>query len=364
MKQKLSDEIRRNPEPVMRHGGDIYHNQIEVDFSININPYGPPSEVVEALQEAVHDVTHYPDLHSELLCAEIAKSEKGEFDPSQIVVGNGSSELFVAIVQSLHPQKVAIFVPSFYGYEWAAKMQGEIIYIPLLESKHLRITTDEIRQIPKDCEMVIVANPNNPTGALIGQKELALLEDKCQQQNQTLVVDECFLPFVDVQEEYENFWETYSFANLIRVRAYTKTFAIPGVRLGYALCADFKIAERIRRYLPEWNVSCFAEVAGVACARNIDYPHDFKEILPRERGYLSEELEKLGCKVYESDANFLLFYCEMLLQDALLKQGILIRDCANFRGLGKGYFRIAVRKHDENVHFIDTLKKVMENGRD
>lgn len=146
------------------------------------------------------------------------------------------------------------------------------------------------------------------------------------------------------------------FDNLILVRAFTKVFAIPGVRLGYLVCKNDRILMRIASQLPEWNLSCFAQAAGCVCARQKEFLAETERLTAAERQFLEEGLRRIGFQVFPSRANFLLVYSKDPLYEKLLEQGILIRDCSNFRGLCRGFYRIAVKGRRENEILLNAMQ--------
>ena len=166
------------------------------------------------------------------------------------------------------------------------------------------------------------------------------------------MIDECFLPFTGRDESDSYLTRLSGKKNLTVLRAFTKTFSIPGVRIGY--CAtDEKTAELLQSNLPEWNMSVIAQEAGRYCLKNLSYETEANSLIKEERAYLSNSLQDLGFTVFPSDCNFLLF-----------KKGdrepspvsILIRDCSNIPGLSKGYYRIGIKKHEDNERFIKALR--------
>lgn len=161
-----------------------------------------------------------------------------------------------------------------------------------------------------------------------------------------MVLDECFIEFCEKENSIVQKLTTYR--NLLIVRAFTKIYAIPGVRLGYLMCSDKELLQKIRVQLPEWNLSVFAEAAGIACLQQQEYLKKTVEYVAAERKFLTEKLQNLGLQVILSDANFILFYSEKPLYKKLLQKGILIRDCKNFQGLSEGYYRVAVKSRREN----------------
>lgn len=339
----------------MRHGGDIYRNQAELDYSVNINPLGTPDSVISALQEAVQCCTQYPDIKQEALKKVLAKCE-GE-KPETILCGNGASELFMAVVHAVRPKNVVIPVPSFSGYEYAVNAcQGKTTFWKMEESENFTINSKILSVLGADVDLLYLANPNNPTGQLITIPLLEQILEQCEKKQIYIVLDECFLAFCEKAAEYRMLWEKKTFPHLIRIRAYTKTFSIPGVRLGYLICTNVKLREKISEQLPEWNLSVFAQKAGVAAAKAHGFLNRSRGMISKERAWLTEQLMQLGYQVYPSETNFILLYSEIPLYEMLLKKGILIRDCSNFRGLKEGYYRIAVKLREDNIRLIEAVR--------
>lgn len=322
------------------HGGDIYRNHVEIDFSVNVNPLGIPKRVEDALHESIAMCKSYPDIKTEKLKKAVGKMLGVEEEV--LLFGNGASELFMAIVHAIRPKRTVIPVPSFYGYEYAAKAsEGEVVF------------GDSYSEITEGTDLLFLANPNNPTGTLLSKKEIKELLDYCRERNVVVVLDECFIEFCESDSSMISEIEQYE--NLIIVRAFTKIFAIPGVRLGYLISSNQEILDRIRMQLPEWNISSLAQAAGIACAKEMEFVERTIAFVDKERAFLTEGLKKFGFKVIPSSTNFIFFYTEKELYEPLLQRGILIRDCSNFRGLKKGYYRIAVKTREEN----QTLLKVI-----
>lgn len=329
------------------HGGDIYRNHVTLDFSVNINPLGIPESVQEALHRSVAMCESYPDITAQSLREEMAKML--EVPEEYFIFGNGASEIFMAIVHAVCPKKTVIPIPSFYGYEYAANAaNGEIIF------------TEDLKEIGADTDLVFLANPNNPTGILREKEELIALLETCKASQTLVVLDECFIEFCEPSESMLS--ELEQFPNLILVRAFTKIFAIPGVRLGYMMCSDLVLNAQIRRHLPEWNLSAFAETAGVACTKEQEFVKKTREVVDREREYLTSALQEFGFQVQEGRGNFILFYTEMPMYELLLAKGILIRDCSNFRGLTQGYYRIAVKNRQENERLLKEIGEIIERN--
>lgn len=349
------------------HGGDIYSRQIRLDFSVNGNPLGMPAEARLSLLAAINHVGEYPDAAageltetvSHMLSVQSGREIQGEY----LVFGNGASELFLAIVHALKPENIVIPVPSFYGYEYAAKaVDSHIKYVYLSEETAFCPGKELLQVLTADTDLLFLANPNNPTGQLMSREYLRELMEHCRQQGIIVVLDECFIEFCETDREQpvSLLGKIDQYANLLLVRAFTKSFAMPGVRLGYLVCSNEGLREKIRRQLPEWNLSVFAQRAGIVCAGQAEqYLQDTVEYVKTERAYLREGLEAPGIRVVSGEADFLLLYTTQPIYDRLLAKGILIRNCENFRGLGEGYYRIAVKKHEENEVLLDELEQCL-----
>ena len=277
-------------------------------------------------------------------------------------MATGHQNFFLAVVHALKPRNIVIPVPSFLRIRVCGRSSRQPYKICISAGRdRIPSGAELLQELTADTDMLFVANPNNPTGQLMGREYLQELLEHCRQQGITVVVDECFIEFCESGREQPKFLlgEIGQYENLLLVRAFTKSFAMPGVRLGYLVCSNAELREKIRRQLPEWNLSVFAQRAGIACAEQSEqYLQDTVEYVKNEREYLWEGLEKLGIRVVSGEVDFLLLYTTQPIYDSLLAKGVLIRNCENFRGLGKGYYRIAVKKHEENEVLLQELAQI------
>ena len=339
------------------HGGDIYRNKVSMDFSVNINPLGMPEGVTRGLLEAIEKCREYPDMEAFEL--KQAVSSLLHIPTDYLAFGNGASELFMAIVHAVRPEKILIPIPSFYGYEYVSKaVAAEITFFPLDEKKEFLPGEDLLDAITDDMDLVFLANPNNPTGKMIEKKYLLRFLTICKEKNIIVVLDECFIEFCG--GEYSMISEIEAYDNLLLVRAFTKLYAIPGVRLGYLVCSNKALLDKMQRHIPEWNLSTFAQRAGVACVNQTEYVKRTVALVKKERDFLSNGLKKLGFSVFDSDANFVLVSTEFPLYERLIQRGILVRNCENFKGLIKGYYRIAVKQREENEKLLKVIGECFE----
>lgn len=338
------------------HGGDIYRNHVKIDFSVNVNPLGVSEAVKAALHEAVMRCGEYPDPSAEQLKAEVGRMLA--VPEGSLLFGNGASELFMAAAHGVRPGKTVIPVPSFYGYEHAATATGgEVLYYETKKEHMFCVQEDFLSVLTEDVDLVFLANPNNPTGSLLSRDYLSMLIEHCRDRGIFVILDECFIEFCG--SDHSMLRDLHRFPNLLLIRAFTKIFAIPGVRLGYLLCGDPGVFGKISRQLPEWNVSGFAQAAGCECAKQQGFVEKTVDYVRGERQFLREGLARMGVSVCSGQANFLLIHSERHLYEQLLDRGILIRDCGNFRGLPKGFYRIAVRCREENEILLKAMGEIM-----
>ena len=180
-----------------------------------------------------------------------------------------------------------------------------------------------------------------------------------------LILDECFCDLLDHPEAYSVVPEAEHFPGLFILRAFTKTYAMAGLRLGYGICADRGLLRRLSAGRQPWSISVPAQEAGCAALRESVYLNEARELLKAGRVYLTRELRRMGFLVYDSDINFILFFYRqeprpLYLYEACLQRGILLRDCSNFTGLACGYYRICVSGQKENQILVHTLEQILE----
>ena len=266
------------------HGGDIYRNKVKYDFSVNTNPLGMPPEVAAALSEAVFDADKYPDLIHEELINETAKVLG--IEPFRIVYGNGASEILMALCHAALPEKILVTAPSFLGYTniiHKAYKDCGIVYHYLSEVEDFELKDDILELIEMEAPSILfLTNPNNPNGRFVDKSLLERIVSKCDETGTVLLLDECFLPLSGADKERSMIPKISEHGNIVVLRAFTKSFAMAGVRLGYAVCGDKALAEAIRAHLPEWNLSLFAQRAGVAGLGHLDVIQQAAEYIAKE----------------------------------------------------------------------------------
>lgn len=352
------------------HGGDVYRNQITHDFSINLNPLGMPEAVTawlrESLQDSLRGWEQYPDPECEKLNRLI--SELYHVRQSRILCGNGAAELIYLLVRVIKPKKALVPAPTFFEYERALLSVGcQVEYYYLSEQTGFVPDMENLaEQVTGDVDMVFFCNPNNPTGVPVPVKEVERLAKACHQNRAFLVLDECFCEFLDRQQEYSAVPLTAQYPQMAVLRALTKTYAMAGLRLGYGICGHENLWEKVRALRQPWSVSLIAQEAGAAVLAAHEYParqaylERARSLLREQRPVLSRGLSDLGFTVYDSQANFLLFKSTWDCGEACRRRGILLRDCSNFVGLGPGYYRICVRRQEENRYLLEQLEAILD----
>lgn len=345
-------------KPRKLHGGDIYRHPDVIDFSVNTNPLGAPEAVKRAVQESVANIEHYPDVKCEALREAISGFEQVNME--EILCGNGAAELFFAAVQAVQPHKALVMAPSFSEYEEALRSVGaEVEYYYLREEDNFQIREDYVDKLTEEIDMIFLCNPNNPTGQTIEREMLTRILERCKEQNIFALLDECFLEFLDEPERYELTDLRGEYPNLLIVKAFTKIFSMPGLRLGYAISSNQQILEEMSWKLQQWNVSIPAQMAGVAALESPEeYIRQTRDYVSGQREYMRNILKMMGYVVFASKANYLFFKGRPGLEKEALEAGFLIRDCQNYEGLEEGFYRIAVRKEEEQERLITWLGRL------
>ncbi len=337
------------------HGGDIYTAPYRLDFSANLNPLGMPRSVADAAREGVGLSDHYPDVQCRGLRA--ALSEREHVPTEHIICGNGAAELIFLLAGAVSPKTALLVSPGFAEYEQALPEGCTAVFYPLSEEKGFALGEDYLDYLEQKPDLAFLCNPNNPTGVLVPRPLLERIVQTCEQNGTYLLLDVCFMDFLDnpAQTDFSSALEEHP--HLFLLKAFTKTYAMAGLRLGYGLSADRALLSRMERGRQPWSVSVPAQMAGVAALREEAYVDEARALVQKERAWLSKMLCGLGFTVYASAANFLFFHGPEGLAQKCAERGVLIRDCANYRGLSDGYYRVAVRARQENEELARVLKE-------
>nr|WP_263327885.1 threonine-phosphate decarboxylase CobD [Neobacillus sp. Marseille-Q6967] len=352
------------------HGGDLLtarqlflmDSKQLLDFSANINPLGPPPRLIELLKEQVETIVHYPDPAHRILKQELAK--KHSVLPEQILIGNGAAECISLVILGLQPQTAGVIYPCFSEYEQLAAAYGAKIkpcYGKL--ENDFKPNRSDLLQLIAETDLVFVGHPNNPTGVLYSREELIEMAEQAQKTNTYLVIDEAFIDFLPNPKQTSLLKELDRFKQVILLRSMTKFYAIPGLRLGYALAHPGLIA-KLQAKQVTWSVNQMALIAGEAALNEKEHEEKTIVLVQEQRNNVKRSIEEnLGWRVFPGQANFLLVritdkMTAAELQWSMGQKGILIRSCAMYPGLTKQDFRIAIRTEKENQCLIQALIEV------
>lgn len=360
-----------------QHGGDVYSQEIWMDYSANLNPLGLPEAVYRALLRAAGDCSRYPDSQSRRLRA--ALGERCGVPAQWLVCGNGAADLIFSLVLALKPARAVVPAPTFSEYEQAlTAVQCHTRHFYLKEEDGFQMDVPAFCRFLRresggsghggereGARMAFLCNPNNPTGLPLSQKEVRQVADTCAEEGIFLAVDECFCDFLEEPESASLVPILKGYPNVMILKAFTKTYAMAGIRLGYGICPDGEVLEKLNRVRQPWSVSALAQEAGLAALGEEEYVAKARAVLSEEREFLRKGLEKLGFRVWPSKANYLFFrderkIREKALYERLRKRGVLVRSCGNYPGLDGRYYRICVKCREENQVFLRELKEALE----
>jgi threonine-phosphate decarboxylase len=331
-----------------------------LDFSASINPLGPPVSAMAAAHQALDDIIHYPEIDAASLVAALAGYHS--LPAINLLAANGSTELIYLLPRILRARRALIVTPAFSEYEKALMQAGVKVDSFALSSENgFRFDSNDLLAVLDDAvDLVLVANPGNPTAVGIDPSILLDLADRLAGRA-ALVIDEAFVDFapqlslIDAVPERDN---------LYILRSMTKFYAIPGLRIGYLAGPEAAI-RLMRQALPPWTINTPALQAAIACLQDSDYQQQTRTLIPQLRQNLVDGLNALGLTVFDSIANYLLVRLPKgrlnaaFLTQRLTREGILIRDCTNFSSLNDRYIRLAVRTVDENRRLLTALRRVM-----
>lgn len=346
------------------HGGDCLKQDI-ADFSVNVNPLGLAKGVKDIIKKNIGIILRYPDPSSERLKKKLADLHGVE--PENIAIGNGSIELIHLVPRAFNIRKALIAIPTFSEYEFAVNANGGMpAFFNASEEDDFRIDCAGMAGLLPRGGAFFLCNPNNPTGFLLPGREVLRLAQLCRRRRALLVLDEAFIDFVKGWDGAIVVSEAVNTGSVVILRSLTKFFAMPGLRLGYAIGHKNAI-RRITRLQYPWNVNGLAQLAGEKALADKDYMDRTRAFVAKERQRIFKRLADIkGLKVYTSAANFIL--CKLRghsirdsgeLTRRLLRKGVYIRSCGNFRGLNNKFFRVAVRKTDENDRLIECIGKAL-----
>lgn len=344
--------LKNGCKKIARHGGCICGMDIVCDLSVNVNPAGPPEIVKGSALAALDRIDRYPDYYSSDLKA--AASGYYGVNPECIVCGNGTSELLDAIGRVFAGKKVLLPIPCYTGYERAFR-HCETETVMLYEKDDFDIT-DRVISIMETMkpDALVFGNPSNPVGRLTGKEMIGRLLDAAAGSGCTVIIDESFIEICDAGEGASSVDVIQHYDNLIILRSLTKSYAVPGLRLGFALTCNSGLLSDIEDELPEWNISAFATRIGtdiLSWDKSRDYLERSRREIIRMRGSLVDHMTKAGIRVIPGSCGYILANTSRPLYEEMLEKKILVRDCGNISGLDKNWYRLAVCEASASIVF-------------
>ncbi|MCC6347912.1 MAG: threonine-phosphate decarboxylase [Nitrospirales bacterium] len=358
------------------HGGNIYRVAEQlgieesglIDFSASINPLGVPKSVMSDMKDAMKQLCHYPDPDTKQLRLWLAKHM--DLNPQSLICGNGSTELIYLVVRALQPERVLIPAPSFSEYERAVNDPSRVSWHILWEKNGFAVNPDRFiadmagktdaatyrSALTTSVDMAFLCNPNNPTGNLLSREDMLKIADAAKSLKCFLVVDEAFIDFVPdssiIREVERNPY-------LIVLRSLTKFFALSGIRVGFGVFPS-SIIDVVRGYKEPWTVNTLAQVAGIAALNDTAYQEETFRVVRNEKKVMEDGFRLLGIDYFPSPVNYYLLKRDNAqeIAAALLKKGIMVRDCSSFMGLDGTYLRVAVKSNRENMRLLKELAPV------
>ena len=345
------------------HGGDWmgYRERFgrdALDFSANVSPLGLPEGVAQAIRETLVEADRYPDPLCRTLRAALSRAEG--VPPEQILCGNGAADLIFRLVWAAKPRRALVTAPTFAEYAAALDTAGcEVKRFFLGEAEDFAVTDALVDAVDESTDMVFLCQPNNPTGQLAAPGLVEKLLRRCEACGAILAVDECFLDFLP-DHALHTAKGLLGEGNLVILKAFTKLYGMAGVRLGYALSADTALLEQMQACGQPWGVSSLAQAAGLAALEETAYVEKVRALIAEQRPRLTAGLRALGLRVLDGRTNYLLFQAPETLGETLRQRGAVLRSCANYPGLGPGWYRTAVRTGPENEQLLKLLAEVLE----
>ena len=346
------------------HGGDwagyrARFGHDALDFSANVSPLGLPQGVADAIVAALPTADRYPDP----LCRELrtALSRAEQLPEPWILCGNGAADLIYRLGWALKPRRALLPAPTFAEYAAALESVGcEVKRKTLHEADDFAVTEAFVQAVNQSIDLVFLCQPNNPTGQITPPELVQRLVRRCADCGAVLVVDECFLDFLQQRDALTAKPLLQTAPNLVILKAFTKLYAMAGVRLGYALCSNTALLAKMQAAGQPWGVSSLAQAAGAAALRETAYADAVRALIADQRPRLAAGLRALGLQVIEGSANYLLFRAPETLGAALQQRGVCLRSCGNYPGLSAGWYRTAVRTAPENEQLLQTMREVLK----
>ncbi len=357
--------------PKTVHGGQAWRLEGIEDYSQNLNPLGPPVDLEEFITKAIGECGHYPDADCAVLKERIANHYG--LSPENIAMGAGSSAIIrnFPYVFVSPGESVLIPKPSFAEYTQQCRLAGaQIDYLPLKAENDFRIDLDELfsKLRSKHYKAFYLCNPNNPTGRIENRDKVLEIVRFCEEAGTMVFLDETLLTLCAGHSRISLIREVNEFSNLVVVGSFTKSFAIPGLRIGYAISNPAIIAELEKAKLP-WNVGTVEQAVGILLTEfDIDHVRNAALQLEKEKDVMRAGLADVGLHIDTPTDSFFYFIPVdrfgvdgAKMTELMLKNGIMVRDCASFGPEFKGYIRFCVKDRARNDAFVEAMGTVLKS---
>lgn len=344
------------------HFGGFWRYDRLKDFCYLVNPYFPPRRMVEQLEYFYPTLlTQYP---SGMRVQQLLAGKMFGVREERLLVGNGAAEL-ISTLGRIIKGRLALPIPSFNEY---VRCFPDCELVPIDSAAHgYRFDMDELREAAETCGTLVLINPDNPSGAFLEKLELLELAALCREHGTTLVVDESFVDFAEPAKRFtllnDSLLEEYP--NLIVMKSISKSYGVPGLRLGVCASADTELIERLRYLLPVWNINSFAEYFLQIFGLYASLYTEACDEISRQRAKMAERLAACPfLEPYPSQANYIM--CRVSGMDAsalagklLMQHDILIKDLSAKNGFGgQSFIRIAVRGEADNEALYRALDEL------
>lgn len=358
------------------HGGDLdeisriygIDKSCIYNFGGNVNPLGLPQSVKKAI---IENAENAPTLYPDVSYVEL-KNAIGEYtgiDSRHILTGNGSTELITLCINAVRPKRAVIVSPAYSEYLREIELSGGSAELfPLREDEEYVLNTERLKGVlDNSVDLLVICNPNNPTGTYITCAEIRDLLEHCAKCGIRLMIDETYVEFASPDKQVSAMPLVEEYKNLFIVRGTSKFFACPGLRLGYGACSDKDIIEYISAHRDSWSVNIFAEISGRVMFRDREFIEKTRSLIISERERIFGELYGCGdIHIYDSQANFFLVRIKRnditssQIFERLILKNILIRDCADFPYLNDHYIRFCILDNKSNSLLIRELKNILK----
>ncbi|MCX8027129.1 MAG: aminotransferase class I/II-fold pyridoxal phosphate-dependent enzyme [Thermodesulfovibrionales bacterium] len=348
-----------------------------LDFSSTSNPLSTPKSVINAIKDNIPYISRYPDTEARFLKKELSRHY--DIPQSSIICGNGSNEIIHLIIQALQPERLLLLAPTYQEYERAFNihvkrfnLNASVEYINLTEESDFAVSSKEIISSitgGKDVEtlkksptlstpdMVILCNPNNPTGSLLGREELLEIAKVTRALKIHLVIDEAYIDFCHQHSLINDVIEN---PYLLVIRSFSSFYGLTGLRLGFAV-VNPSLIDRVKRLQQPMSVNTLAQICGVSVINDKNFISQTIRLISEEKTTLEDGFRAIKIRYFPSACNFYLIKIDNAQEvlESLKQKAIILRGCSDFKGLDNSFLRVTVRSYKENMKLLKELAKLL-----